>query len=254
MAKTRNEVIEEFTKLEGVTSSIAEALYNGGYTTTEKLKSATIGEMSKIDGIHKSMARSIHRQLNPDSKADDEPKAGGAKEAPKKPKAEHKAAAKEGEGKKIEAKKEEPKVEIVEEGAAGYKPRAKPELSAEKKRFLAVRAEIKDKTPVFKRQEWFSRQRVGDSWRKPKGRHSKRRQHWNSRVNIVSIGYGTPAATRGLHSSGFEEVLVHNVSELENIEPKTQAARIARGVGGKKRSLMFDKADELGIRILNRRM
>ncbi len=57
---------------------------------------------------------------------------------------------------------------------------------------------------------------------------------------------------RGLHSSGFEEVLVHRPQDLEGMDPKTQAARMAHTVGMKKRLAIQERADELEIRVLNR--
>ena len=69
---------------------------------------------------------------------------------------------------------------------------------------------------------------------------------------MVDIGYRGPAAVRNLHPSGFEEVMVYNVEGLEGIDPKTQAARIGGTVGTKKRIAIEDRADELGIRVLNR--
>ena len=47
--------------------------------------------------------------------------------------------------------------------------------------------------------------------------------------------------------------MVHNLNDLESIDPETQAARIGRTVGGRKRVLIHERADELGIRVLNRR-
>ena len=41
--------------------------------------------------------------------------------------------------------------------------------------------------------------------------------------------------------------------EVDNVDPKTQAIRIARTVGDKKREVIVKKADELGIRVFNRR-
>ena len=90
-------------------------------------------------------------------------------------------------------------------------------------------------------------------WRKPTGIHSKARRHYKYRPPVVSIGYRGPNAARGLHPSGFEEVLVHRPEDLAPIDPKTQAARVGRTVGGRKASAIEKKADELGIRILNRR-
>ena len=82
--------------------------------------------------------------------------------------------------------------------------------------------------------------------------HSKMRRHYKYRPTIVSIGFRGPALVRGLASSGFQEVLVYNPSNLDAIDPKTQAARIGGTVGGKKRATIIEKADQLKIRVLNR--
>jgi large subunit ribosomal protein L32e len=65
-------------------------------------------------------------------------------------------------------------------------------------------------------------------------------------------GYGGDARTRGIHPSGYAEVNVHNESDLEGLDSKTQAARIASKVGLLKRESILSKADELGIKVLNR--
>ena len=72
------------------------------------------------------------------------------------------------------------------------------------------------------------------------------------RPNCVDIGYRGPAAVRNLHPSGFEEVLVYNTDGLEGVDPKVQAVRIGGTVGVKKRLAIQARADELGIRVLNR--
>jgi large subunit ribosomal protein L32e len=77
-------------------------------------------------------------------------------------------------------------------------------------------------------------------------------RHRGHRTNVVSIGYGSPNLAKNLHPSGFQEVLVHNVKDLDKIDPKVQAARVAHTVGMRKRVQIEDKADELEIRILNR--
>ena len=61
------------------------------------------------------------------------------------------------------------------------------------------------------------------------------------------------SAARGLHPSGFQEVMVHTLNDLDGIDPETQAARIGRTVGGRRRELLHERADELGVRVLNRR-
>ena len=72
------------------------------------------------------------------------------------------------------------------------------------------------------------------------------------RPPVVDIGFRGPAEVRGLHPSGFEEVMVYNVEGLEGIDPKAQAVRIGGTVGTKKRIDIQERADELGIRVLNR--
>jgi large subunit ribosomal protein L32e len=69
----------------------------------------------------------------------------------------------------------------------------------------------------------------------------------------VSIGYGSPSRTRNLHPSGFEEVMVYNVRDLDKIDPKSQAARVGHTVGTRKRKDIEKKAGEEGIRVLNPR-
>ena len=146
--------------------------------------------------------------------------------------------------------KEEPKSEVVEEKK--YVPSIKPELDKETTEALAKRAVISGRRPAFKRQEWFRYSKLGESWRRPKGIHSKMKRNLKRRPPVVDIGFRGPAEVRGLHPSGFEEVLVYNVEGLEGIDPKSQAVRIGGTVGTKKRIVIQDRADELGIRVLNR--
>ena len=146
--------------------------------------------------------------------------------------------------------KEEPKAEVVEEKK--YVPSIKPELDKETTEALAKRAVISGRRPAFKRQEWFRYQKLGESWRRPKGIHSKMKRNLKRRPPVVDIGFRGPAEVRGFHPSGFEEVMVYNVDGLEGIDPKSQAVRIGGTVGTKKRIIIQDRADELGIRVLNR--
>jgi len=145
---------------------------------------------------------------------------------------------------------EEAETEVVESGA--YVAKAKPELSDETAEALAKRAVISGRRPAFKRQEWFRYSKLGEKWRKPKGIHSKMKRRLKRRQPLADIGFRGPASVRGLHPSGFEEVLVHNVEGLEGIDPKAQAVRVGGTVGTKKRIEIEDRAAELGIRVLNR--
>ena len=150
---------------------------------------------------------------------------------------------------------EEVAASVVEAVPAAEKPyvvKAKPELTDEEAEALAKRAIVSGKRPAFKRQEWFRYSKLGEKWRKPKGIHSKMKRGLKRRPPMVDIGYRGPKAARNLHPSGFEEVLVYNVDGLEGIDPKKQAVRIGGTVGTKKRIAIEDRADELGIRVLNR--
>lgn len=139
---------------------------------------------------------------------------------------------------------------VVEEGE--YVTKRKPELDDQTKALLLKREEIDSRRPQFLRQEWFRYQKLEGKWRKPRGIHSKMRRHYGYRPPIVSIGYRGPAEVRGLHPSGFQEVMVFNVSQLNGIDPKVQAVRIGGTVGARKRGDIIAKADQEGIRVLNR--
>ena len=128
----------------------------------------------------------------------------------------------------------------------------KPHLGKEEKKLLKMKNRMARKRVQFRRQEWFRYKKFGEEWRKPRGKHSKLREHLSRRPPVVDAGYRGPVAVRGMHPSGFREVLVHNMKELESIDPKIQACRIASTVGRKKRIELESEADSLGIRVLNR--
>jgi large subunit ribosomal protein L32e len=82
---------------------------------------------------------------------------------------------------------------------------------------------------------------------------NKQRRNYKYRGSLVRIGHGKVAEARFLHPSGFREIMVHNIADLETVDPETQAARVGSTVGGRKREHIYSRADELGIRVLNRR-
>ena len=147
---------------------------------------------------------------------------------------------------------EKKKVKIVEDGEEkNVQAKLKPSLSDETKELLSLRKERKMKQPKFRRQEWFRYKRVGTSWRKPRGLHSKARTNLKYRPPKARVGYGGPSEVKGFHPSGFQEVMVHNPRDLDNIDPSTQAARIGHSVGTRKRMDIVDKARKMKIRVLN---
>ena len=141
-----------------------------------------------------------------------------------------------------------------DEGEDVYMVKQKPVLDEEMKAALALRAAQKKKTPSFRRTEWFRYKRLSRSgWRAPHGMDNKQRRNYKYRGSLVRIGHGKVAAARFLHPSGFREVMVHNLADLEAVDPETEAARVGSSVGGRKREHIYARADELGIRVLNRR-
>jgi len=115
---------------------------------------------------------------------------------------------------------------------------------------IKIRRRQKRKKPKFLRDNAKNKKRLGDKWRASKGRQNKRRQHKKSRGAMPHPGYGSPKAVRGFHPSGFPEILVRNMKELENVE-KSFRVRLASVLGKKKKIAMIKKAKELGLTILN---
>jgi large subunit ribosomal protein L32e len=141
-----------------------------------------------------------------------------------------------------------------DEAVEGHVAKQKPVLDDDMKAALALRSEQKKKTPSFRRTEWFRYKRLSRSgWRAPHGMDSKQRRNYKYRSSLVRVGHGKVSAARGLHPSGFKEVMVQNTTDLDVIDPETEAARVGRSVGGRKREQIHSRADELGIRVLNRR-
>jgi len=108
------------------------------------------------------------------------------------------------------------------------------------------------KKPKFLRPVARSRKRLGLKWRRNKGLHGKVRRHEKGKNKMPTIGYRAPKELRYLHPSGLKEALVFNLSDLEKIDQKTEAARISHAVGKKKRVEILKKAEELKIKVLNK--
>lgn len=220
--------VRNLTDLKGLSEKNAEELQAIGISTVADLKEA-INDDERLKTVIKTCSGIGPRTVN--------------------------SWKKELEGEDVEdapAEVEDEESEVVEAGSGAYVVKKKPELSPETADALAKRAVISGRRPAFKRQEWFRYSKLGEEWRRPKGIHSKMRRGLKRRPPMVEVGYRGPAEVRGLHPSGFEEVLVYNVDGLEGIDPKTQAVRIGGTVGTRKRIAIEDRADELGIRVLNR--
>ena len=116
---------------------------------------------------------------------------------------------------------------------------------------LKVRARAKGKKPAFVRPESWRYDKFSPSWRRPRGLDNKVRRTIKGWPPMPCYGYMGPKIARGLHPSGYEEVLVHNAAEVACVKPETQAILIGHTVGMKKRVLIIAEARKLGITILN---
>ena len=209
----------------------ADALREAGYETVEDVKAASQSELSEVDGVGNALAARIKADvggLEVDEEADAE----------------------------IEDETDEEEATEAESDDAvetELRPRGHaektPELDDETARALAQKH--REGKPQFNRQDYHKKKRIPTSWRKPRGGLSKQRRRMKAKGPVVEAGFRSPKASRDLHPSGFEEVRVHNTDDLEGVDGDTQAVRIASKVGGRKRELIEDEAEERGIRVLN---
>ncbi len=134
-------------------------------------------------------------------------------------------------------------------------PSPQPKLSKEMLRLLRIKREMERREPRWMAMnEWYQiKLQNRDSWRRPKGLDNKIRHERKGYPARVKVGYRKPKLVRGLHPSGFVDVLVHNVKEIEGLDPSKHAIRIASTVGKRKRLEIIKVAVEKGFRILNLR-
>jgi large subunit ribosomal protein L32e len=215
---------EDLTDIAGVGDAKAETLREAGYNTVDAVKGASQSDLAEVDDIGNALAARI--------KAD----VGGLEVS------ETTEAEVEDEG---EAAAEEAETELQPRGLT----EKAPDLDENEQRLLAQRR--REGKPKFNRQDHHKKKRVPKSWRAPRGDLSKQRRGIKGKGDTVEAGFRTPKAVRGLHPSGFEEVRVHNVDDLEGVDGDTQAVRIASKVGARKRERIEETAEEQGVRVLN---
>ena len=127
----------------------------------------------------------------------------------------------------------------------------KKPVSATAEKALKLRERVKKKKPNFVRHEGWRYKRLSEGWRRPRGLDNRMRRKIKGWPPTVNVGYRGPKVARGLHPSGYKEVLVYNTNDLEEIDPKTQAIKIAHTVGKRKRAKILVEARKKKITVLN---
>lgn len=116
---------------------------------------------------------------------------------------------------------------------------------------LSLRNAVRRSRPEFLRQESWRYKRVGKAWRKPRGIDSKMRHERQGWPSLVKVGYRGPRRVRGLHPTGFRDILIHDARELSELDPKKDAVRLSSSLGRRKRGELVTRAREIGLKILN---
>jgi large subunit ribosomal protein L32e len=119
------------------------------------------------------------------------------------------------------------------------------------KEALAIRKRIKKSKPNFVVKESKFSARVKSRWRFPRGKHSKVRQQHKGRIKLPGPGFSSPRAVRGLHATGLEMITVNTLKDLENIDTEKQGIYVGANVGGRKKVLLLQKAQELKLTVFN---
>ncbi len=124
-------------------------------------------------------------------------------------------------------------------------------MQRNQEKLLQLRKKMNKKRPSFRRVESWRYKRVKDPWRKARGIDSQTRQKTKSGVKSPEPGYRGPIKTRGLHPSGYVDVNVITIKDLEGLDPKKHAVKIARRLGARKRMDLIDVATKKKFKILN---
>lgn len=106
---------------------------------------------------------------------------------------------------------------------------------------------------TFKRHHQDKYVKLGKKWRKPHGIDNRVRRQDGGAIKKPGKRYMTDARIKHLNPTGFREVLVENVKDLEPLKMNNQhyAAVIRHAVGAKKRAMIVQAAEEFDIVVLN---
>jgi large subunit ribosomal protein L32e len=117
-------------------------------------------------------------------------------------------------------------------------------------RLLKLKEHLRKRRPDFIRELSHKRMEVpADSWRKPKGLHSKMRHKFAGHRKLVEVGYRSPAALRGMSRAGLMLVRVSTLAELAALK-QGDAALLAH-TGGRTRLALLREAHAKKIPVAN---
>ena len=220
------DVPTELVEIAGVGETKAESLREAGFDSVDEVRGADQSTLADVEGIGNALAARIKADVG-DLEVSEETDA--------------------------EVEEEEPEPEVDEDVETELRPRGlvekTPELTDEEKRLLDRRRS--EGKPQFNRQDYHVKKRTPESWRSPRGQLSKQRRGVKGKGPTVEAGFRTPTAVRGKHPSGFEEVRVENVDDLDGVDGDREADRIGSTVGARKRERIEEVAEEEEIRVLN---
>jgi large subunit ribosomal protein L32e len=120
-----------------------------------------------------------------------------------------------------------------------------------KEQSLKLRKALKAKKPNFLREDYQKRACIPLPWRRPRGLHSKLRHRFAGHRALANPGYGSPKEAYGLSPSGYEQILIHTLNELQKLNSKTQGAILGSTIGLPRKIALLTEAKKLGIKVLN---
>ncbi|OLS16171.1 MAG: 50S ribosomal protein L32 [Promethearchaeota archaeon CR_4] len=127
----------------------------------------------------------------------------------------------------------------------------KVELTPNTKRLLRVRKIKQQQRPRFRKPESWRWGRIPSHWRFPHGIDNKTIRKWKCGVKTPIIGYRGPRLVRGMHPCGLHEMVVNNLNDIEQLDPKIHCIKIGRRVGARKRMPIIEKLRKMQFKILN---
>ena len=108
----------------------------------------------------------------------------------------------------------------------------------------------KRRKPVFAMQDSWKRKRISrNSWRKPRGLHSKMRLKKRGNLKTPSHGYRSPKSIRALTPAGNKMIVVSSMKQLALVEGKDMV--LSSKVGNRKKLEIIKAAQEKKIVIIN---